>query len=56
MHTVLINGVPQILNLDHAKSELPQIGTQLVLSRGLKDLSNIVEVLFPTLTKEQDVI
>jgi len=56
MHTILINDIPQILNLGHAKSAFLQIGTQLVLSLGLKDLSNMVEVLFPTLAEDQYVI
>jgi len=56
MNTLLINYVPQILNLGHTKSAFLQIGTQLVLSKGLKDLSNMVEVLFPTLVEDQDVI
>lgn len=38
--------------LGHAKSEFLKIGTQLLLSQGLKDLSNMVEVLFPTLAED----
>ena len=53
--TVIIN-VSQILNLGHSKSALVQIGTQLVLSQCLEDLSDVVEVLFPSLAEDQDFI
>jgi len=56
MKTPLINDVPHILNLGHAKSAFLQIGTQLVLAKGLKDPLNMVEVMFPTLVEDQDVI
>ena len=49
MYAILINNVSQILNLGHAKSALVQIGTQLVLPQRLEDLSDVVEVLFPSL-------
>jgi len=54
MYTLLINDVPQILNLGQAKNAFPflQVSTQLVFSQGLKDLSNMVEVLFPTLAED----
>ena len=51
-----INNVSQILNLGHAKSALLQIGTKLVLPQCLEDLSDVVEVLFPSLDEDQDVI
>jgi len=56
MHALLINDVPQILNLGHAKSAFLHISTQLVLSQGLEDLSNMVEVVFPNLAENKDVI
>ena len=56
MYPILINNVSQILNLGHAKSALVQIGTQLVLVQHLEDLSDVVEVLFPSLAEDQDVI
>jgi len=56
MHPMLINDLPQILNLGHAKSAFLQVSTQLVLLQGLKDLSNMVEVLFPTMVEDQDFI
>jgi hypothetical protein len=56
MHPLLINNVSQILNLGHAKSAFLQIGTQLVLSQCLEDLSDVVEVLFPSLAEDQNVI
>ena len=52
----LINNVSQILNLGHAKSVLLQIGTQLVLSQCLEDLSDVVKVLFPSLVEDHNVI
>jgi len=51
MQTLLVNDVPQILNLGHAKSVFLQIGTQLVLSQALEDLSNMVELFFLDLAK-----
>ena len=51
MHNLLIGDVPQILNSGHAKSEFLEISTQLVLPQCLEDLSNVVEVLFPTLAE-----
>jgi len=56
MYTPLINYVPKILNLGQAKGAFLQVSTQLVLSQGLKDLSNMVEVLVSTLLEDQDVI
>ena len=56
MYILLINDVPQILNLGQAKGSFLQASTQLVLAHGLKDLSNMLEVLFPTLAEDQDVI
>jgi hypothetical protein len=56
MHPPLINNVSEILNLGHAKIALLQIGTQLVLSQCLEDLSDVVEVLLPSLAEDQNVI
>ena len=56
MYPTLINNVSQILNPGHAKSALVQIGTQLVSSQCLEDLSDVVEVLFPSMDEDQDVI
>ena len=56
MHPLFINNVSQILNLGHAKSAFLQISTQLVLPQLLEDLSDVVEVLFPTLAEDQNVI
>ena len=56
MHPPFINIVSQLLNLGHAKSAFLQICTQLVLSQCLENLSDVVEVLFPTLAEDQDVI
>ena len=56
MHPSFINNVSQILNLGQAKSALLQIGTQLVLPQCLEDFSDVVEVLFPSLAEDQNVI
>jgi hypothetical protein len=56
MHPLLINNVSQILNLGHAKGAFLQIGTQLVLPQCLEDPSDVVEVLFPSLVEDQNVI
>jgi hypothetical protein len=56
MHPLLINNVSQILNLGNAKSAFLQIGTQLALPQCLEDLSDVVEVLFPSLDEDQNVI
>ena len=56
MHTLLINDVPHILNLGHTKISFLQIDTQLVLPQGLEDLSITVELLFPTLDEDKNVI
>jgi hypothetical protein len=56
MHPMLINNVSKILNLGYAKSAFLQIGTQLVLSQCLEDLSDVVEVLFPSLAEDQNGI
>ena len=53
MYTLLINDVPQILKLSQAKGAFLQVSTQLVMAQGLKDMSNKVEVLFPTLAKDK---
>jgi hypothetical protein len=52
----LINNKSQILNLGHAKSAFLQIGTQLVFPQCLEDLSDVVEVLFPSLDEDQNAI
>ena len=56
MHPLLINNVSQILNLGYAKSAFLQIGTQLVLPQCLEDLSDMVELLFPSLAEDQNAI
>ena len=47
-----------ILDIEPESSQrcICQVSTQLVFLQGLKDLSNMVEVLFLTLAKDQDVI
>ena len=50
MHDTLICDVPQVLDLDYAKGEFLQFGTQFVLSKGLKDLPNVLHVFFPNIS------
>ena len=52
MHTPLINDVPHILNMGHTKSAFLQIGRQFVSLQGLKDLSDTMYVLFPTMDED----
>ena len=42
--------------MGYAKSAFLQISTQLVLPQCLEDLSDMVEVLFPSLAEDQNVI
>ena len=56
MYPSFINNLSQILNLGHAKSALLQIGTQLVSPQCLEDLSDVVEVLLPSLDEDYDAI
>jgi len=56
MYTLFINDAPNILMLGQGKCAFLQASTKLVLLKGLKDLSNMVEVLFPTLAQDKDVI
>ena len=56
MHPPFINIVSQILKLGHTKSALLQIDTQIVLSQCLEGLLDMVEVLFPSLAEDLDVI
>ena len=56
MHTFLINAVAHLFDMSNAKCEFLQVGTYFVLPQGLKDLSNVLKVFFPTLAKDGDAI
>lgn len=56
MHAFLIYDVTQMLDRAYAKGSLIQVGTQFVLSQGLKDLLNVLQVLILTLVEDKDVI
>lgn len=56
MHTFLINNVTHILDLAHAKGAFSQVSTQRVLSQSVKNLSNILQVLFSSLVEDEDII
>jgi len=56
MHTTLIYDVTQIFTLAHAKGVFIQVGTQFVLPKCLKDLSDMLKVFFPTLAEDENVI
>ena len=44
------------MDLTHAKGAFFQVGTHFVLPKGLKDLSNVLQVFFPTLVEDEDVV
>jgi len=56
MHPLFINNLSQILKLGHVESSFLQIGTQIVFLQCLDNMSDVVEVLFPTLAEDQNVI
>ena len=56
MYTLIINDVPEILKLGQAKGTFLQVDTWFLLSQGLKDLSNMLQVFFPTLVEDEDVV
>jgi len=56
MHATLIYDVTQIMDLAHAKGAFLQVGTQFVLPKVLKDLSDVLQVLLTTLVEDEDVV
>lgn len=56
MHAMLIYDVTQVLDLAHAKGAFLHDGTQFLFPNGLKDMSNLLQVFFPTLAEVEDVI
>jgi len=44
------------LDSAHAKGAFLQVGTHFLLPKGLKDLLNVLQVLFPTLSEDENVV
>jgi hypothetical protein len=56
MYPMLINNVAQILDPVHAKREFFQVGIKLVLQQSAQNLLNMLHVLLPRSSKDEDVI
>jgi hypothetical protein len=56
MYAMLINNVAQVMNHVHAEGEFFQVGVELVMSQGVQDLLNMLQVFFPSFTLNEDVI
>jgi hypothetical protein len=44
------------MDLGHAEGEFFQVGVYLVLSQGVKNLFNMMQVLFPSIIVNENVI
>jgi hypothetical protein len=56
MHAMLINDVAQVMNLVHVEGEFFQVGVELVLLQGVQNLLNMLQVFFPSLVLNEDLI
>jgi hypothetical protein len=56
IYAKLINDVSQVMKPFHAKGEFFQVGIELVLSKGVQNLLNMLQVFFPSLVVNEDVI
>jgi hypothetical protein len=56
MYPILINNVSQVLDLFYAKGEFFQVGIKLLLPQIAQNLLNIMHVLLPRSTEDEDVI
>jgi hypothetical protein len=56
MYTMLINNVAQVMNHVHAEGEFFQVGVELVLPQSVQNLVNMMQVFFPSLVVNEDVI
>jgi hypothetical protein len=56
MYAMLINDVAQVMDLAHAEGEFFQVGVYLVLSQGVQDLLNMLQVFGPSLAINENVI
>jgi hypothetical protein len=54
MYAMLINDVSQVMNHVHAEGEFFQVGIDLVLSQGVQNLLNMLQVLFPSRVVNDD--
>ena len=56
MYAMLINDVAQVMNSIHAEGEFFQVGIELVLSQGVQNLLNMLQVFDPSLVVNENVI
>jgi hypothetical protein len=56
MYPMCINNVAQVLDLVHAKRAFFQVGINLVLPHSAKKLLNVLHVILPRSSKDEDVI
>jgi hypothetical protein len=56
MYTMLINDVAQVMDLFHVEVLFFKVGVYLVLSQDVKNLLNMMQVLFPSLVVNEKVI
>jgi hypothetical protein len=56
MYSMLINDVAQVMNPVHAEGSFLQVGVELVLSQGVHNLLNMLQVFFPSLVVNEDII
>jgi hypothetical protein len=56
MYPMLINNVAQVLDHVHAKGALFQVGLELVLPKSVQNMLNMLQVVLPSNTEDEDVI
>jgi hypothetical protein len=56
MYPMLINNVAQLLDPVHSKREFLQVGIKLLLPQSAQNLLNMLHVLLPRSTEDEDVI
>ena len=56
MYAMLINYVSQVMDLLHAEGAFFQVGVELVISQGVQNLLNMMQMLCPSLVVNEDVI
>jgi hypothetical protein len=56
IYTMLINDVAQVMNHVHAEGAFFQVGVELVLPQGVHNLLNMLQVFYPSLVVNEDVI
>ena len=56
MYAMLINDVSRVMDHVHAEGEFFQVGIEMVLSQGVQNLLNMLQVLCPSIVVDEDVI